>query len=63
VPSAPFFSPKTSIKVFLTRNWKRFAGFLFARHGGQTQPAFSWRHPDQGEDSPNRKGVAGNGRV
>ena len=37
--------------------------FLFARHGGQTQPALSWRRPDQGEDNPNRKGVAGNGRV
>jgi len=37
--------------------------FLFARHGGQTQPALSRRHPDQGEDNPNRKGVAGNGRV
>ncbi len=37
--------------------------FLFARHGGQTQPAERRRHPDQGEDNPNRKGVAGNGRV
>ena len=37
--------------------------FLFARHGGQTQPASGRRHPDQGEDNPNRKGVAGNGRV
>ncbi len=38
-------------------------GFVFARHGGQTQPASCRRHPDQGEDNPNRKGVAGNGRV
>ena len=37
--------------------------FLFARHGGQTQPASSWRHPDQGEDNPKRKGVTGNGGV
>ena len=37
--------------------------FLFARHGGQTQLALSKRHPDQGEDNLNRKGVAGNGRV
>jgi hypothetical protein len=37
--------------------------FLFARHGGQTQPAERRCHPDQGEDNPNRKGVAGNGRV
>ena len=33
--------------------------FLFARHGGQTQPALSWRHPDQGEDNPNRKSKIG----
>nr|WP_319492891.1 hypothetical protein [uncultured Desulfobacter sp.] len=39
------------------------ANFLFARHGGQTQPEASRRHPDQGEDNPNCKGVAGNGRV
>jgi len=37
--------------------------FWFARHGGHPQPALSWRHPDQGEDNPNRKGDAGNGRV
>ena len=24
-------------------------GFLFARHGGQTRPAVSRRHPDQGK--------------
>jgi len=29
--------------------------FVFARHGGQTQPAERRRHPDQGEDNPNRR--------
>ncbi|GAB6192951.1 hypothetical protein [Desulfocastanea catecholica] len=42
---------------------KKHPVFLFARHGGQTQPAERRCHPDQGEDNPNRKGVAGNGRV
>jgi len=36
---------------------------LFARHGGQTQPAVSRCHPGQGEENPNCKGVVGNGRV
>jgi hypothetical protein len=37
---------------------------LFAQRSWQTRPvARNGRHPDQGEDNPNRKGVAGNGRV
>jgi len=53
-------------KILLLMNRKtalQFTGrfFWFARHGGHPQPALSWRHPDQGEDNPNRKGVAGNG--
>ena len=40
------------------------SSFLFAQRSGQTRPvARDRRHPDQGEDNPNRKGVAGNGRV
>jgi hypothetical protein len=30
---------------------------------GKPSPANAGRHPDQGEDNPNRKGVVGNGRV
>jgi hypothetical protein len=38
--------------------------FVFAQRSGQTQPVErNRRRPDQGEDNPNRKGVAGNGRV
>jgi len=36
--------------------------FLFAQRSGQTQSR-KGRHPDQGEDNLNLKGVAGNGRV
>jgi hypothetical protein len=37
---------------------------LFAQRSWQTRPVARYRHrPDQGEDNPNRKGVAGNGRV
>jgi hypothetical protein len=36
----------------------------FAQRNGQTRSVErNRRHPDQGEDNPNRKGVAGNGRV
>ena len=35
-----------------------------AQHSGQTRPVARYRrHPDQGEDNPNRKGVAGNDGV
>jgi len=38
--------------------------FLFAQRSWQTRPVErNGRRPDQGEDNPNRKGVAGNGRV
>jgi len=38
--------------------------FWFAQRSWQTRPvARNRRHPDQGEDNPNRKGVVGNGRV
>jgi len=37
---------------------------VFAQRSGQTRPVErNRRRPDQGEDNPNRKGVAGNGRV
>jgi len=36
----------------------------FAQRSWQTRPVERYgRHPDQGEDNPIRKGVAGNGRV
>ena len=41
-----------------------FALFVFAQRSWQTRSAErSRRRPDQGEDNPNRKGAAGNGRV
>jgi hypothetical protein len=40
------------------------AFFWFAQRSWQTRLVERYgRHPDQGEDNPNRKGVAGNGRV
>jgi len=42
----------------------RAAVLLFAQRSWQTRPVGRYgHHPDQGEDNPNRKGVAGNGRV
>ena len=42
----------------------RLGRIWFAQRSWQTRPVErNGRHPDQGEDNPNRKGVAGNGRV
>jgi len=57
-------------KCFMLSTKKSLRGFIpgalfwFAQRSWQTRPvARNRRRPDQGEDNPNRKGVAGNGRV
>ncbi len=49
-------------EFFFKRQSQDGSAFLFAQRSGQTLSR-KGRHPDQGEDNPNRKGVAGNGRV
>jgi hypothetical protein len=51
-PAVPDYVTKWPVGI------SRRAVFWFAQRSGRTRPAVrSRRHPDQGEDNPNRKGV------